>query len=125
MGRTYKRISLPWLSIGAGILKKKGNLVDVDFRAAFKMHPRLVQFVWDRLKTLYPIATPDHFLWTLHFLKSRNPDDIGISLVLHTDRKTMKRHVISTLQMLINALPKVCFCVTLCNSSFEHDIIYF
>lgn len=108
MPRNIKKISLPWLAIGAQVLNRSKMLSSVDFRFFFKLNPQLVQYAWLKLEQHPTKTTAQDFLWTLHFLKSSNQDLSEIASVLHTTKKTLMSHVSRTVQALEEILPEVC-----------------
>jgi hypothetical protein len=81
-----------------------------DFKSFFKLNFSMVEFLWVRIanglskdRSLSPI----HLLWTLYFLKTRNPRFDEISVTLGTNTNTLKIHVETTLQLLLSLLPSV------------------
>lgn len=100
--RTY------WLSLGAIILKRGKQLTEPQFKSSFKLSPYLANVVWDRLIQVEGnIAQAKHFLWTLHLLKTLDPNHSQVASFLNTNYKTMKLHVEKLLHHLLNALPDV------------------
>ncbi len=100
--------SLPWDSLGAVVVNKKNKLAEREFKAFFKLNFCVVDYVWKKLRSSF-FCSPVHFLWTLFFLKSKNPNDKINAATMQTDKKTFRIHVISTLRKLLQALPEV-FC---------------
>lgn len=99
-------VLMDWQAIGSTILHKKTRLSFDQFQYHFKLRVCLVEYVWKKMISRYH-CEPKHFLWTLHFLKSRDPNEQGIASLLHTDKKTLLLHVEETLQKLLIILPEV------------------
>jgi hypothetical protein len=100
-------MSVYWNYLGASILKKKKEISDAVFKQFFKIPISLAAIIWKRLVSRFPNASPIHFLWTLHFLKSKTPEIFSIAQLLNTNKKTLKTHLTTTLVQLLVILPKV------------------
>jgi hypothetical protein len=98
---------MDWLAIGSTVLKHEKKLSPSQFRYHFKLQICLLEYLWKRLTSHFQ-CDPKHLLWTLHFLKSKDPNEQGIASILNTDKKTLRLHVVETLEKLLKALPKVC-----------------
>jgi hypothetical protein len=97
---------MDWLDIGASVLGKNRTLTQRTFKLFFKLPSFLASFVFIRLSQYFS-CEPHHFLWTLHYLKTRNSSDDEIAKVLSTTRETLLLHVWDTLEKLNVALPEV------------------
>jgi len=71
----------------------------------FKLPPRLVQIVFNRLRQSFPTCEALHLLWTLHYLKTTTAEEENIAATLRTNRTTLRLHVQRTVLRLIRALP--------------------
>jgi len=70
----------------------------------------LVNVIWDRLvQAVGNVVQAKHFLWTLHFLKSLDPNHSQVALHLKTTYRTLKFHVNRVLPLLLIALPDLDF----------------
>jgi hypothetical protein len=101
-------VSIPWKTLGSNILHFERELSDREFMSYFKMPVSLVQYLWKTLQSSFH-CRPRYLLWTLHYLKSRNPSELEISRILGTTVKTMKIRVTITLRQIFHLLPNVCY----------------
>src|SRR6185312_12616112 len=98
-----------WLTVGTIVLRKKKMISVAVFRRFFKLHPRLCDKVYLRLRTFGFVTEEAHLLWCLFYLKSRDPMDGSIAQSLGIDKDTMRKHVFEVLRNLRCVMPKVCF----------------
>lgn len=118
-------MSIYWQYLGASVLKKNHPVSADVFKQFFKLSIPLVEVIWKRLKSRFSDTSPKHLLWTLHLLKSKNPVHAEIAQMLHTNKKTLKTHVIKTLARLFIILPKVTkILLILCPFSFFISVIF-
>jgi hypothetical protein len=95
-----------WLYLGSAVLHNEHRISESNF----KLSVVLVELIWRKLYYSYPnILSPKHLLWTLHFLKSRNPYHSEIATFLHTNIKTLMQYVMKALVFLLLLLPKCDF----------------
>jgi hypothetical protein len=82
-----------WREIGTQVLSKYANkktIISVyTFRTFFKMPPRLVNMVWEKLISKYPDSKQKDLLWTLHYLKTQSGVDEEIASLLSTNRVSL------------------------------------
>lgn len=79
-----------------------------QFKSIFKLTPQLTNVVWNLIiQTNGNVIKAKHLLWTLHFLKSADPDHNRIATLLNTNYRTMMAHVQVVLTYLNNTLPDV------------------
>jgi hypothetical protein len=107
MSRT-SQIKIPWLSLGSVILSKDKEISLTVFRMFFKLPVFLVDVVFKKILTKY-VCQPIHLLWTLHYLKSKNPIDFEIAKLLGTNLTTLRLHVYNTIHKMLQTLPEVWF----------------
>jgi hypothetical protein len=101
-----RRQLVNWLSIGSLVLKKR-SLCRASFKQHFKLDPCLVEIVFNRLRKKYTSLSPNHLLWTLYFLKSKDPDTFKIASTLSTTPKTLDKYVEQYLKKILAISPKV------------------
>jgi hypothetical protein len=107
MNRTFQS-KIPWLSFGGVVLSKGKDVSLTVFRMFFKLPVFLVDVVFKKILTKFT-CQPIHLLWTLHYLKSKNPIDFEIAKLLGTNVQTLRVHVYDTIHKMLQTLPEVCF----------------
>jgi hypothetical protein len=103
---TRKKVMMRWCSIGASLLRKSKPLVQSSFKSYFKLDTYLVEVLYRRILKRFVVDERD-LLWTLFFLKSRDPDHMKIALALKTDRTGLHRVVKSVMNKILAVSPKV------------------
>jgi len=98
---------IPWLALGSFLLHKEHLISEAIFKVNFKFSLKVTSLVWTDIAEC-PV-TPVDFLWTLYYLKSRNPNETQIALSLGTNPQTLRSHVVNTLNCLNDALPEFIF----------------
>jgi hypothetical protein len=97
-----------WQSIGAAVLNKQKSLNFTEFRRYYKLCPSLVSVLYNKLRKSFDFSA-NHLMWTLHYLKSANPDDAQIATLLGTNKNTLRKNVKKILSMILCCLPKFNF----------------
>ncbi len=95
------------LTLGAVVLQAKSRIAPGRFKRFFKLPHFLVNYVYEKLVASFA-CDPIHLLWTLHYLKSKNPLDEEIAKLMNSSKESFMFHVLTTLQNLDKALPNVC-----------------
>jgi len=90
------------------VLRRKFKLSDVIFRRYFKLNVFQADYVFKRLTSMFP-CSPEHFLWTLHFIKTRDPDFTMVAGALNTCERTLLTYVSEIASNLRIALPEFDF----------------
>ncbi len=110
---------MDWFSLGAVVLRRKWSLSEKSFRIFFKLTTTLTNYVFEKLCSTFADINPIHFLWTLHFMKTRNPSIEQIAQLLGTSPTTLMDNVNIILTCLESALPPA-VCLSLI-FSFENS----
>jgi hypothetical protein len=105
------------LSISAAVVGKKKELSPYQFKIYFKLDVKLVEILFKRVRTIFPCSI-EHLLWTLYYLKTRNPNDMEISSIFRIDQDTLHFHVTRTLRKLLHVLPEVQKCFLFTKNNF-------
>lgn len=83
-----------------------------DFRAMFGGPSEAIGLVFDcilaRVRPSCRDFTPSSFLMTLNFLKDPGSSWLSCASRWRVDKRTLKRHIINTLQLIDFVLPEVC-----------------
>jgi hypothetical protein len=99
-----------WQYLASAILKDSKTISATAFKQFFKLPISLTDLIWRKLSARFPgKCSAKHFLWTLHFLKTLNPLKEETAKLLHTNKITLKIHVVKTLLKLLIVLPKFNF----------------
>lgn len=109
-----------WLELARAVLRLRRACPLGKFKAAFKLPPRLVDFLFRKIKKSYADSRPKHFLWALYYLKTTLIGEEIIATTLGTNRSTLRLYVELTLKRLNAVLPEVFFLMF-----FFLDIILF
>lgn len=107
--------ALKWRMVGYNVIHSESTthkpacLSVQEFKVYFKLIPELAEYVYVKLADFFDDVREEHFLWTLHFLKSGPTNETVMANLLGTNRNTMMLHIEETVEKLFQALPDVGF----------------